>query len=185
MEHYNAYLLASALAAIAVADALKINDLSITKGLASYKPWPYRCVQEQISGLKGVWYNDAKSSNLAAASFAIEHLYLAHGSTLHWIAGGVTKGECLERMQAFKEKVKKLYTFGQDAQLFARGASACGIQVQSFTTLQEVLRHLRFVIAEEDVVLLSPAAASFDQFENFEHRGHTFSELLKEGVQNA
>ena len=172
------YLLQSFVSARVIAQALDIPDDAIRKAFLAFKPWPYRCQLESNATIQGIWYNDAKSSNLAAAAYALNHVWKVHQKTVYWIAGGVAKGEDLRRVSQFANRIKRAYVYGQDAGTFADALHECCVQVGCYHDLQQVIGALRLVVQDVDVVVFSPASASFDQFANFEHRGRCFSEYV-------
>ena len=126
----------------------------------------------------GIWYNDAKSSNLAAARYAIESVSRNHGCKVIWIAGGVTKNEEFSQISRWASKfVSQAVVYGKNQQHFL-DALIGTCPVSPVETLDEAIRLVHKTMKKSDVVVYSPAAASFDQFENFQHRGQFFSEQL-------
>ena len=95
-----------------------------------------------------------------------------------WIAGGVTKNEDFSQMSRWVSKfVSQAVIYGQDQKYFLD--TLIGVcPVSPVTTLEDAIRLVVKTMRDSDVVVFSPAAASFDQFENFQHRGQFFSEQL-------
>jgi UDP-N-acetylmuramoylalanine--D-glutamate ligase len=95
------------------------------------------------------------------------------------IAGGKGKGAPYAPMvEAGRGKVKGLLTIGQDADSLARAYEG-HVPVYPCGTLPEAVRQARLLAGSGDTVLFSPACASYDQFQNFEHRGDTFKRLVE------
>lgn len=178
------YALESMQAVESIGHWLGCSDQAIETGLSLFEPWPYRCSRVYGQSLQGVWYNDAKSTNLAAAHFALVKLRQYHQKPVLWIAGGVSKQEDLSRMGKWHGLLARVVLFGRDAPLFLEALSPLvrkeSLNVTVVKSLKEALSLTTFYIKPDDVVLFSPAAASFDQFRNFEHRGQTFNELCRE-----
>ena len=166
----------SAIASWMVAEVMQIARYHRARALEEFQPWPFRC-QHETSAF-GSWYNDAKSSNLAAARYAIESVSRKYGSKVIWIAGGVTKNEDFSQMSRWVSKfVSQAVIYGQDQKYFLD--TLIGVcPVSPVTTLEDAIRLVVKTMRDSDVVVFSPAAASFDQFENFQHRGQFFSEQL-------
>ena len=166
----------SAIAACIIAKLMNIETYHCCRALEEFQPWPFRCQHESSS--YGVWYNDAKSSNLAAARYAIESVSRRHGSQVIWIAGGVTKNEEFSEVARWARKfISQAVVYGQDRELFLEALiGVC--PVSPVATLDEAMKLVKRTMKKTDVIVYSPAAASFDQFENFQHRGQFFSEQL-------
>jgi len=122
------------------------------------------------------WINDSKATNVdsvltALAAFAGQRIWL--------IAGGKGKGAPYRPLvEAAVGKVAGVLTLGQDAPLLESEFSPV-LPVHSCETLDRAVARARTLARRGDVVLLSPACASFDQFQNFEHRGETFRALVE------
>ena len=128
-----------------------------------------------VSELDGVeWINDSKATNVDSSLVALKAL----GGPIVLIAGGKGKGAPYEPMvQASKGKVKAVLTLGQDAPTIA--AAYRGFEVIACGTLENAVGKAQALAGRGDTVLLSPACASYDQFDNFEHRGDTFKRLVR------
>lgn len=153
-------------------------SLSVQRqALLDFRPWPYRCQLEPIK--YGHWYNDAKSSNLAAARYALSNIYRKHEKKVLWIAGGLTKQEDFSQLGSWVATyVQHAIVFGADKKLFLEHIRGhCSIS--PVKCLQDAIELSKQMMTADDVVVFSPAAASFDQFENYMHRGQSFSEYLQ------
>jgi UDP-N-acetylmuramoylalanine--D-glutamate ligase len=119
---------------------------------------------EQVGRIgKVVFVNDSKATNADAASKA-----LASYRDIHWIAGGKAKDGGAAGLEAFKDNIAGVYLIGASAAQFEQ-------QLSGFvpTSVDGSLEP-----AAAPVIMLSPACASFDQFKDFEHRGHEFKRLF-------
>ncbi|MEO1248307.1 MAG: UDP-N-acetylmuramoyl-L-alanine--D-glutamate ligase, partial [Pseudomonadota bacterium] len=126
-----------------------------------------------VSGVRFV--NDSKATNPDAAARA-----LASYDNVYWIAGGQAKGDDFSALDQALSGVKRAFLIGQSAEVMA-SALAGKVATTITGTLDQAIQKA-FAAARSDddpdpVVLLSPACASFDQFENFEKRGDRFCEL--------
>ena len=157
----------NAAAAIAVARVLGIAEFQIEKGLMTYPGLPHR--MERVAEKKGVLFvNDSKATNPTSTAPA-----LAAFPAIHWILGGLAKTEDLNACAPHFGHVRAAYTIGDAGQMFARllrpimPVSECG-------TLDKAVRVAAEAAREGEVVMLSPACASFDQFKDYEVRGDAF-----------
>ncbi len=166
-------------AAKAVAEALGIAHDTVVAGLRSYPGLPHR--MERIATVGGVLFvNDSKATNPEAAAPA-----LAAFTRIHWILGGVAKGATLGDCAAHYGNVVRAYLIGAAADDFAR-AIGDALPVEHCGTLDVAVAAAAARAQPGDVVLLAPAAASFDQFRDFEARGDAFRAAvaaLGEGTQ--
>ena len=165
----------SSTAATLAARAAGVEDEAIAQALRGFEGVPHRL--ELVRELHGVRYvNDSKATNTAAARRAIEAY---PESPLHLIFGGSVKGEDFAPLAAaIPERVRSIHLIGEAADDLARAFDAAGVAYDRDGDLAGALRHAHALAAAGDVVLLSPSTASFDQFENFEHRGDVFRELV-------
>ena len=157
----------NAAAAISVCVKLGVEADAIEAGLRSYPGLPHR--MERIATVNGVLYvNDSKATNPEAAAPA-----LAAYTNIHWILGGLAKGATLGDCAQHFGHVARAYLIGTAAADFAR-AIGDAIPTEYSGDLASALASAAAHARPGDVVLLSPAAASFDQFRDFEARGDAF-----------
>jgi UDP-N-acetylmuramoylalanine--D-glutamate ligase len=160
----------NAAAATAAARAAGVDDAAIAEALRSFRGVPHRL--EPVGEVNGVRYvNDSKATNVAAA---LRALAAYADEPLHVILGGSPKGEDFGPLAAaLGPNVRSVHLIGAEA---ARLAEA--LDGHDDRTLARAVEHAASVARPGDVVLLSPACASYDQYENFERRGDEFRELV-------
>ncbi len=157
----------NALAAIATCQALGIEEAVIDRGLASFAGLPHRL--QRVAQVRGVnFVDDSKATNPASAAPAITAF-----ARVHWIVGGLAKGDDLEACRPGFGHVVCAYTIGQAGPRFA-AMLRDDMQVSEAGTLEEAVRLASAKAEPGDTVLLSPACASFDQFRDYEARGDAF-----------
>ena len=162
----------NAAAAIAVARALGIADDVIEQALASFTGLPHR--MERVATLGGAtWYDDSKATNPESTAPA-----LAAFPRVHWIVGGRAKGDDLDACLPHLGHVARAYTIGEAGPRFAEVLRP-HVPVAEVETLERAVKLAAQEAARGEVVLLSPAAASFDQFRDYEHRGRAFREAVE------
>ncbi|QCK14556.1 UDP-N-acetylmuramoyl-L-alanine--D-glutamate ligase [Mangrovivirga cuniculi] len=169
-------------AAIAAAIKSGVSETDIRKGLDSFENAPHRL--QLITEINGASYvNDSKATNVEAVYYALK----SFDNPIIWIAGGVDKGNDYEMiLPLVKEKVKALICMGTDNKKLV---DAFGDHVRTFDTgsLKKAMAVAYAEARPGDIVLLSPACASFDLFKNYEDRGNQFIEAinnLKEEVSD-
>ncbi|RVU07611.1 UDP-N-acetylmuramoyl-L-alanine--D-glutamate ligase [Novosphingobium umbonatum] len=167
----------NAAAAVAAVRALGLDDATIEAGLKSFVGLPHR--MERVAEVDGVLFvNDSKATNPASTAPALAAWPPVDGHRrIHWIVGGLPKGDTLDECEAYYGHVAAAYTIGDAGALFADLLSP----VMPTTRAEMMSEAIRLAIAAAkpgDVVLLSPACASFDQFRDYEARGDAFRQLV-------
>ncbi len=158
----------NALAAITVCEALGVDNAAIDRGLASFKGLPHR--MQKVGEVAGVAYvDDSKATNPESTAPA-----LAAFERVHWILGGQAKTDNLDPCLPHLGNVAVAYTIGQASHLFAHLLRDRVPVVVQLETLELAVDAAAGTAQPGDTVLLSPAAASFDQFRDYEHRGAAF-----------
>ncbi len=134
--------------------------------------------QEELKDVQGrLWVNDSKATNLDATIQAVKG-YAER--PIHLIMGGDDKGVDLTPLfESIKSLNLTLYTIGQNSDKLLTLAKTYHINAVASQTIQKAVKQIDSVHTQESVALLSPAAASFDQFTSYKHRGDTFMELVK------
>ena len=157
----------NALAAIAVARALGLSEADIDRTLETFAGLPHR--MERVATLGGVaWYDDSKATNPESTAPA-----LAAFPRIHWIVGGRAKGDDLDACLPHLGYVVRAYTIGEAGPRFAEVLRP-HVPVAEAETLDRAVAIAAREAQRGEVVLLSPAAASFDQFRDYEDRGRAF-----------
>jgi len=163
----------NAAAAFAVAEALGLSVQQIGAGLHSFPGLPHRM---EIVGRDGpvVFVNDSKATNAEATAHA-----LAAYERIYWIAGGRAKAGGIEPLRPYFDRIAETFLIGEAAAAFAATLGTavphrqCGDLASALAAAADAAR-----AAGGGVVLLSPACASFDQFESFEARGDAFRDQV-------
>lgn len=167
----------NAVCAIAVCRVLGLNDEQIERGLATYKSLPHR--MELVGEADGVrWFNDSKATNAASAAPALAAFPPAPDQRLHWIAGGKAKGDGLAACRPWFGHVKRAYLIGEAMEPFAAEIGS-EIPVEKSGDMETAVKQAAAAAQPGDIVLLSPACASFDQFRDYEQRGDMFRALVQ------
>ena len=164
--------------AVAAVRALGVDEASIAAGLASFGGLAHR--MERIATIDDVLYvNDSKATNAEAASPALAaYPPTADGRPrIHWIVGGLAKGEGIGECEQWLGHVSRAYLIGDAAPMLDR-VLGDRLPHQVSGTLDAAIDAARGNAQPGDVVLLSPAAASFDQFRDFEARGDAFRAMV-------
>ena len=155
----------NACAAFAACRALGLAPRLIEQGLRSFKGLPHR--SQHIADKDGVAFvNDSKATNVDSAQKAL----LAFRN-IRWICGGLQKEGGLNGLEAASASVRKAYVIGREAAGFAMQLA---VDAEICTTMADAVARAMADAEPGDTVLLAPAAASFDQYDNFEQRGLDF-----------
>lgn len=165
-------------AACAAALAMGVQRSNIAKVLQSIKPLPHRL--EKVAEEKGVLYvDDSMGTNPQTAAAAL----LSFDQPVHLIAGGSSKGANFKLLiKAMKSSsLRMVYGIGAEGSRIGQAMRAAGLGAyfQPAGTLEEAVRRIRRHSSRGEVVLLSPACASFDQFKSASDRGNQFRALVK------
>jgi len=158
---------------IAVAKALGIDEATIANALASYASLPHRM---QAVGTRGgvLYVNDSKATNPASTAPALAAWPAKEGKArIHWIVGGLAKTDNLDECAPHFANVAHAYTIGEAGHMFA-DLLRPHMAVDDSEMLSAAVRRAARVAQPGDIVLLSPACASFDQFRDYEARGDAF-----------
>jgi UDP-N-acetylmuramoylalanine--D-glutamate ligase len=166
----------NAAAATAAARAVRVPDDAIAEALRTFPGVPHRL--ELVRELHGVrWINDSKATNTAAARRGVA----AYDAPLHLILGGSLKGEDFGPFaRDLPSNVASIHLIGEATDELASALDAAGRAYDSAGDLATAVALAADAARPGDIVLLSPACASYDQFANFEERGETFRRLVEE-----
>jgi UDP-N-acetylmuramoylalanine--D-glutamate ligase len=166
----------NAMAASTVAHLLKIRNATIRESLEGFQGAEHRL--EQVLTINKVQYvNDSKATNVNATYYALESM----NTPTVWIVGGVDKGNDYKALFPFvNEKVKAIICLGKDNEALF---DAFGTMVENIIETQSMSEAVQIaykIATAGESVLLSPACASFDLFENYEDRGHQFKAAVRQ-----
>jgi UDP-N-acetylmuramoylalanine--D-glutamate ligase len=161
------------LAAVCAARLAGVEAAAIRQAVMDFKAVEHRL--EFVATINGVdYYNDSKATNVDASMKAIA----SFPGGIHLILGGKDKNSDYRQMRAMlTERVKAVYTIGAAAEkihMHIEGA----VPIVSAGTLEEAVSRAGAAAQPGEIVLLAPACSSFDQFENYEHRGRVFKETV-------
>ncbi|WP_443971725.1 UDP-N-acetylmuramoyl-L-alanine--D-glutamate ligase [Sphingobium sp. CR28] len=160
--------------AVAIAEALGLQQVGVMAALASYASLPHR--MQAVAEMGGVLYvNDSKATNAASTAPALAAYPPVDGRPrIHWILGGLAKSDNLDECAPGFPNVARAYTIGEAGPPFARILRPL-MPVDESEMLVTAVQRAAANAQPGDVVLLSPACASFDQFRDFEARGDAFA----------
>ena len=166
----------NAMAATSVAQILKIRKQTIRESLSNFQGVEHRL--EKVLKIQNVQYiNDSKATNVNATFFALDSMTVP----TVWIVGGVDKGnDYTELMSLVREKVKAIICLGLDNKKIIDAFSDVVDMMVEVDNMRDAVITAKHIAEKGDAVLLSPACASFDLFQNYEDRGKQF----KVAVQN-
>ena len=136
---------------------------------------------ELVASVNGVaFYNDSKATNVDATVKALE----SFPGNIHIILGGKDKGSDYTVLNGLlRERVKYVYTIGAAAEKIQKHIAGA-TKIVASGTMDNAIAQATANAQPGDIVLLAPACASFDQFQNYEHRGRVFKELVLVLTQN-
>ncbi|QOL20444.1 UDP-N-acetylmuramoyl-L-alanine--D-glutamate ligase [Candidatus Bodocaedibacter vickermanii] len=165
------------MAAMLVCRHLEIDVSEFFRVLPSYPGLAHR--QERVLDTpKALFINDSKATNADATLPALK-TYL----NVYWIVGGIAKDEGVVPLLPYLEYVEKIFLIGESAERFQAELKSVSPLVLKMDTLDNAMNFIAKELDQADhkvTVLLSPACASQDQFQNFEHRGRVFTEIVQQ-----
>jgi UDP-N-acetylmuramoylalanine--D-glutamate ligase len=165
----------NALAALALAEAVGLPLASSLKGLTTFSGLAHRFqIALDRNGVR--WINDSKATNVGSTEAALNGLQVQ--GTLWLLLGGDGKSADFSPLTRYLQGDNvRTYCFGRDAQPLAELRPEIAVRTE---TLADAMKQIATQVKPGDMVLLSPACASLDQFKNFEQRGDAFTQLAKE-----
>ena len=172
--------LLNAQAALGLAVSLGISIEDAVEAAKNFTGLAHRCqLVSQESGV--LWVNDSKATNIGATAAAVEGLRPAITGRLLLIAGGDGKGADFKELAETLDKVDILLTIGKDGPKIGKLFNGS----RQVNSLEQAVELAKSLVQPGDMVLLSPACASFDQFNNFEHRGDVFCQAVEAANGNS
>jgi UDP-N-acetylmuramoylalanine--D-glutamate ligase len=168
--------LINTMAAVSAVSVAGVSLEDIKAALKTFKNAPHRL--EDVGTINGVQFiNDSKATNVDSVVYALG----SYDQPLIWIAGGIDKGNDYNLiMDQVKRKVKTLICLGKDNEKLKKAFGGVVPKIMETQSVKELVRMALQSAKEGDVVLLSPACASFDLFKNYEDRGNQFREAVRE-----
>ena len=168
--------LENVLAVITICKILKIKNKYILQGLKMFKPDPHR-LEKVFTINNKIFIDDSKATNVDATVRAIECF---NKNNLYVLLGGSNKGFTFDKIfKTIKNNVKGFVCFGEVRNIIQTCAKKYNVDVQTFPNLKQATIFCCKNAKEGDVVLLSPANASFDEFANYKERGKKYLEYIK------
>ena len=166
--------LANVLAALALIEPLMLSPESVRRAVGSYTGLSHRC--EVVAEQNNVrWINDSKATNVGATIAALQGM----DGPVILVAGGEGKDADFQPLRPVVEQsARAVILIGRDAGLIEEALNG-SVPIYRAGSMQEAVEHAANMAWPGDVVMLSPACASFDMFDNFEHRGSVFAELAR------
>jgi UDP-N-acetylmuramoylalanine--D-glutamate ligase len=167
----------NAMAAAAVCLARGVDPDAVRAGLRTFPGVPHRL--EEVTQEDGVLYvNDSKATNVASTLVALR----SFDAPIHLIAGGRAKGSGFEALRApVAERCAAVYLIGEAADALDAALAGVGVPVRRCGDLEHAVQDARPAAQPGDVVLLSPACTSYDQYPDYEARGAHFRSLVMRG----
>lgn len=166
----------NALAAMALCRVLDLGWTPLLNALRNYEAEPHRT--NFVRSIKGVdFINDSKGTNVGSTVAALKGM----GRKVVLIAGGLGKGQDFSPLLAPVSRfARAVILIGQDARVIEQALAPAGVPCVHAASLEEAVSVALDHAQETDVVLLSPACASMDMFNNYNHRGHAFIDAVNE-----
>ncbi|MEE1107704.1 MAG: cyanophycin synthetase, partial [Macrococcus canis] len=166
--------LENVLASIAAAKLAGIDNIHICDTLKTFEGIKHRLqFVTETDGVK--YYNDSKATNTLATSFALDSFQ----QPIHWLAGGLDRGNGFEDLDSHIAHVKRMYIFGETTEKLTAFAAHHHIPCTICKDVTDAVMKTAAYTEQGDVVLLSPACASWDQYPTYEVRGEHFISQVK------
>jgi len=165
----------NSMAAGIVSHVIKIRKKIIRESLISFKGVEHRL--EKVAAVRGIKFiNDSKATNVNSTWYALECME----NPVIWIAGGTDKGNDYSELEDIvRKKVKVLICMGKDNKKLVKYFKGIVPEIIETKSMEDAVKSAYMVGEINDVVLLSPACASFDLFNNYEHRGKLFKDTVR------
>ena len=169
--------LQNAAVAVAIVQALGLTQAQWQPALRTFRGLPHR--MERVAEANGVFFiNDSKATNPASAAPALAAFPPRPNKRIHWILGGLPKGDNLKECEPWFGNIAAAYTIGDAGPLFADLLEPY-MPVKRSELMSEAIRQAIDAAHPGDIIMLSPACASFDQFRDYEARGDAFRQIVE------
>jgi len=154
---------------------MNIRNKNLKESLTEFQALPHR--MEQVATVGGIQYiNDSKATNVNSTWYALESM----PKNVIWIAGGVDKGNNYDELaHLVKDKVKAIICLGLDNSKLHDAFDGLIPTIVDCNNMKDAVKTAYYLGNDGDTVLLSPACASFDLFENYEDRGTQFKKAVR------
>ncbi len=168
------------LSAFALVDFLDLPLDGLVNTVLNFKGLPHR--MQTIAAANDVsWVNDSKATNIGATATALNNLE----QKVVWIAGGQSKGADFNELSSIvNSNIKQLILIGEDAPLIEQALSGL-LSISFADDMQDAVTKAASIVRAGEIVLLSPACASFDMYRSFEHRGQEFERCVQQMLGGA
>jgi len=165
----------NSMAAAITAKVLNIRKETIRESLSDFQGVEHRL--EQVLTVCGInFVNDSKATNVNSTWYALECM----PAGIVWIAGGIDKGnDYSELNELVRQKVKAIVCLGRDNRKIVKAFTEAVPTIVETLSMEEAVRSAYYLARKDDTVLLSPACASFDLFNNYEDRGRQFKQAVR------
>jgi UDP-N-acetylmuramoylalanine--D-glutamate ligase len=163
-----------------ISKLFKINKKSFIHSMKSFKGLPHR-FETFLKRDKTIFINDSKATSFKATQTALSSL-----KNIFWILGGLPKQGDKIKVSKFKKNIIKCYLIGTNTNFFKnqiKGKLTFSVTKNLKNTIFQILKDLKLKKYNTKYILLSPAAASYDQFSNFENRGNEFKRICRKYVK--
>ena len=156
--------------------AVNIRNETIRESMADFKGVEHRL--ERFLRVHGIEFiNDSKATNINSTWYALESM----SQPTVWIVGGIDKGNDYSQLtELVKKKVKAIVCLGIDNSKILEAFKDVGIDIVETQSMEDAVRSAYYLAKNGDAVLLAPACASFDLFDNYEDRGNQFKNAVRE-----
>ena len=167
---------ANGLAAFALTRALHLPAVALADGLRGFEGLPHRL--QKVAEIRGVtFYDDSKGTNVGATVAALNGM----AAPVVLIAGGEGKGQDFAPLAApVSHHARSVVLIGRDAQAIVAAIQSSGVPLLHAASMSAAVSTALAAAQPGDAVLLSPACASFDMFDNYKHRGAVFAQCVRE-----
>ena len=162
------------LAAVAIAKLAGATNEGIQKAVQNFHGVKHR-TQFVKEVNKRRFYNDSKATNTLATQFALN----SFDQPIIWLCGGLDRGNEFDELIPYMENVRVMVVFGETQDKFAKLGNSQGKYVIKATDVEDAVDKIQDIVEPNDVVLLSPACASWDQYHTFEERGEKFIDRFR------
>ena len=155
---------------------IKISERSFLRSIDTFKGLPHR-YEIFLKKRNYVFINDSKATSFEATKFALKNT-----KNIYWILGGLPKKNDSIKLDNLKKNIIKAYIIGNHTKFFKKQINnkvKCKITKNLKNSILSILKDIKSSNRKNNIILLSPAAASYDQFINFEKRGEHFKRLSK------